>query len=73
MTADPYFADYRPEQCQQDLTTLTEWKNLSTLQDTRKVSTIEEFKNIKFRYQMSQYSVEQFPAMAPEGATQVYT
>ncbi|MDE7210916.1 MAG: TIGR02677 family protein, partial [Lachnospiraceae bacterium] len=104
MKADPYFADYRPEQCQQDLTTLTEWKNLSTLQDTRKVSTIEEFKNKKFRYQMSQYSVEierlvvrlenlfiegasleptllerirhsveQFPAMASEGATQVYT
>lgn len=104
MREDPYFADYRPEQCQQDLTTLTEWKNLSTLQDTRKVSTIEEFKNKKFRYQMSQYSVEierlvvrlenlfiegasleptllerirhsveQFPSMASEGATQVYT
>lgn len=58
MRADPYFAQYRPEQCQQDLTMLTEWKNLSTLQDTRKVSTIEEFKNKKFRYQMSQYSVE---------------
>ncbi len=58
MIQDPYFADYRPEQCQQDLTALTEWKNLVTIQDTRKVSSLEEFKNKKFRYQMSEYSVE---------------
>ena len=51
MTADPYFADYRMEQCQQDLAMLTEWKNLNTIQDTRRVSSIEEFKNKKFRYQ----------------------
>lgn len=37
---------------------LTEWKNLNTIQDTRKVASIEEFKNKKFRYQMSEYSVE---------------
>ena len=58
MTADSYFADYRMEQCQQDLAVLTEWKNLNTIQDTRRVSSIEEFKNKKFRYQMSEYSVE---------------
>lgn len=58
MTQDPYFSEYRMEQCQQDLTALTEWKNLVTIQDTRKVSSIEEFKNKKFRYQMSEYSVE---------------
>lgn len=58
MKMDPYFEDYRPEQCQQDLTALTEWKNLVTIQDTRKVASIEEFKNKKFRYQMSEYSVE---------------
>lgn len=58
MMADPYFADYRMEQCQQDLAMLTEWKNLNTIQDTRRVSSIEEFKNKKFRYQMSEYSVE---------------
>ncbi len=58
MTRDPYFRDYRPEQCQQDLTALTEWKNLITIQDTRKVASLEEFKNKKFRYQMSDYSVE---------------
>ena len=58
MIKDPYFANYRMEQCQQDLAMLTEWKNLNTIQDTRKVSSIEEFKNKKFRYQMSEYSVE---------------
>ena len=54
MKEDPYFAEYRPEQCLQDLTTLTEWKNLNTIQDTRKVA----FKNRKYRYQMAEYSVE---------------
>ncbi len=58
MTAHSFFADYTPEQCQQDLAMLVEWKNLNTIQDTRKVSSIEEFKNKKFRYQMSEYSVE---------------
>ena len=58
MIQDPFFADYKIEQCQQDLAMLTEWKNLNTIQDTRKVSSIEEFKNKKFRYQMSEYSVE---------------
>ena len=55
---DPYFAEYTMEQCQQDLAALVEWKNLLTLQDTRKVTTIEEFKSKKFRYQLSEYTVE---------------
>ena len=55
---DPYFQEYTMEQCQQDLAMLTEWKNLNTIQDTRKVSSIEEFKHKKYRYQMSEYSVE---------------
>lgn len=55
---DPYFAEYTFEQCQQDLASLVQWKNLVTIQDTRKVTTIEEFKNKKFRYQLSEYSVE---------------
>lgn len=58
MKEDPFFAQYRPEQCQQDLAMLVEWKNLNTIQDTRKVASIEEFKNKKYRYQMSEYSVE---------------
>lgn len=55
---DPYFADYTQEQCQQDLTALTNWGNLLAIQDTRKASTIEEFKNKKFRYQLSEATVE---------------
>ena len=55
---DAYFAEYTPEQCQQDLTMLVNWKNLVTIQDTKKVSSIEEFKNKKFRYQLSEYTVE---------------
>ena len=47
MIQDPFFADYRMEQCQQDLMMLTEWKNLNTIQDTKKVASIEEFKNKK--------------------------
>lgn len=55
---DPYFREYTLEQCKQDLTVLAEWGNLTPTQDTRRVSTIEEFKNKKFRYQMTETSVE---------------
>ena len=58
MIRNPQFAEYRPEQCQQDLAMLTEWKNLNTIQDTKKVASIEEIKNKKYRYQMTEYSVE---------------
>lgn len=58
MKEDSYFRDYTPEQCQQDLNALVSWGNLITMQDTRKVSTIEEFKNKKFRYQLSEATVE---------------
>lgn len=49
---------YTEEQCQQDLTQLCEWKNLYAVQDTKKVLSIEAFKNRKYRYQLSEYSVE---------------
>lgn len=55
---DAYFSNYTMEQCQQDLSVLTEWGNLATIQDTRKVSSIEEFKNKKFRYQLTETAVE---------------
>lgn len=58
LTEDPYFADYTAEQCQQDLAALTEWGNLATIQDTRRVASIEEFKNKKFRYQLTETAVE---------------
>ena len=52
------FADYRIEQCRQDLDMLTEWKNLEAYQDTRRVAAIEEFKNKKFEYSMTDVGVE---------------
>lgn len=55
---DNYFSGYTMEQCQQDLAALVSWGNLVTIQDTRKVTTIDEFKNKKFRYQLSEYAVE---------------
>ncbi len=53
-----YFKDYTVEQCQQDLSALVEWKNLTHLQDTKNAANIEEFKNKKYRYQLSKYGVE---------------
>lgn len=55
---DPYFAQYTPEQCQQDLATLAGWGNLVTIQDSRNVRTLEEFKNRRYQYQLSEYTVE---------------
>lgn len=55
---DAYFAGYTMEQCQQDLETLARWGNLATIQDTRHVTSIEEFKNKKFRYQLTETTVE---------------
>lgn len=58
LTEDAYFSDYTVEQCQQDLAALKEWGNLATIQDTRRVTSIEEFKNKKFRYQLTETAVE---------------
>ncbi|MBQ0064846.1 MAG: TIGR02677 family protein [Firmicutes bacterium] len=52
------FENYTIEMCQQDLQSLTEWKNLLAVQDAQKVRTIEDFKNRRFRYQLSKYTVE---------------
>lgn len=52
------FPDYTLDQCQSDLSSLTEWKNLIAIQDTSKVTSIEEFKNRKYRYQLSEYTIE---------------
>ncbi len=58
MTAHELFASYTWDLCRQDLDTLTEWGNLLPLQDSRKVATIADFKNKKFRYQLSEYTIE---------------
>lgn len=55
---DPYFAHYTIEQCQQDLATLAGWGNLVTIQDSKNVRTLEEFKNRRYQYQLSEYTVE---------------
>lgn len=52
------FKDYTLEKCEQDLKALTDWKNLIATQDTSKASTVDEFKNKKFMYRLSKYSVE---------------
>ena len=46
------------DQLKQDLNALVEWKNLTPLQDPKRVYTIADYKNKQFRYSMSEYAVE---------------
>ena len=52
------FNDYTLEECERDLETLVEWFSLYKMQDTKNASSIEEFKNKKFRYQLTEYATE---------------
>lgn len=52
------FKDYTMEQCQLDLNSLVEWGNLIANQDSTKVRTVADFKNKRYRYQLSEYTVE---------------
>ncbi len=52
------FNDYTLEECERDLEMLTEWYSLSKMQDTKNANSIEEFKNKKFRYQLTEYATE---------------
>ena len=52
------FNDYTEELCQSDLDSLVEWGNLVAMQDSSKVTTLAEFRNRKFRYQLSEYTIE---------------
>lgn len=52
------FENYTIEMCENDLTGLVNWGNLTALQDTNNVTTVEEFKHRKFRYQLTEYAVE---------------
>ena len=58
MEATGHFSEYTIEKCQSDLESLTEWGNLIGIQDTTKVTTIEQYRNKRFRYQMTEYAVE---------------
>lgn len=52
------FFNYTLEECERDLEMLTDWMSLSKMQDTKNATTIEEFKNKKFRYQLTEYATE---------------
>lgn len=52
------FEDYAIEECERDLETLTEWQSLAKTHDTKSANSIEEFKNKKFRYQLTEYATE---------------
>ena len=54
----PEFEAYTVEQLKQDLAVLVGWKNITPIQDPRKVRTIEEYRNKQYRYTMSEYAVE---------------
>lgn len=58
MTGIDEFQNYTMDLCQQDLQSLVEWGNLTAIQDSQKVKTVEDFKNRKYRYQLTEYSVE---------------
>ncbi|HHY15932.1 MAG TPA: TIGR02677 family protein [Firmicutes bacterium] len=58
MKAQSAFADYTREQAEQDLNALVQWKNLLATQDMAKVLTLEEFKNRRYRYQLTPTTVE---------------
>lgn len=54
----PEFSDYSMEQLKTDLEALVGWKNLTPIQDPKRVYTIAEYKNKQYRYTMSEYAVE---------------
>ncbi len=52
------FSEYTLDDCERDLDILTEWLSLTRLQDTKNALSLPEFKNKKFRYQMTEYATE---------------
>lgn len=52
------FENYTIEQAESDLESLVEWKNLIPIQDTEKAYSVEEFKHKKYRYRLSDYTIE---------------
>ena len=52
------FENYDLDNLKQDLDALENWGNFITIQDTGKVKNVEEFKNRKFRYQISPNTIE---------------
>lgn len=54
----PEYSDYSMDQLKADLEALVGWKNLTPIQDPKRVYTIAEYKNKQYRYTMSEYAVE---------------
>lgn len=54
----PEFSDYSMEQLKTDVEALVGWKNLTPIQDSKRVYTIAEYKNKQYRYTMSEYALE---------------
>lgn len=52
------FEEYNEDNLKQDLDALENWGNFITIQDTGRVKNVEEFKNRKFRYQISPNTIE---------------
>lgn len=52
------FSLYTIDMCKQDLDGLTEWGNLSAVQDTSKVTSYQQFVSKQYRYQMTEYAIE---------------
>lgn len=51
-------SSYTPEQLGRDLEQLTQWKNLTAIQDPRKAYTIADFKNKRYQYMLTQRALE---------------
>lgn len=54
----PEVSDYSMEQLKTDLEALVGWKNLTPIQDPKRVYKIAEYKNRQYRYTMSEYAAE---------------
>lgn len=55
---DRLFSAYTDQQLTQDLDQLIRWKNLTAIQDPRKVRTVADFQNKQYQYMMSQAALE---------------
>ena len=56
--AYPEFHNYTIDQLKIDLDKLVEWKNLTPIQDPKRVYTIADYKNQQFRYSMTAIALE---------------
>jgi uncharacterized protein (TIGR02677 family) len=54
----PRFRHYTTTELQADLNALVEKKNLNPRQDTTRVTSIDDFKNKRYRYQATAYTIE---------------